>query len=71
MRLLAKLDFAAVHFCYYNKNKYYKEFPILSPNLWNAVMGRGTPPSCTLSLWWLCGHIMQWLCHHIYAMDIQ
>ena len=33
-------------------------FPIHSPNLCNVLgtHGRGTPPTCTLSLWWLCGH---------------
>ena len=35
-----------------------------------CLYGKGTPPSCTLSLWWLCGHIVRWLCHHIYAMAI-
>ena len=78
MHIVVKLDFAAdlTLFPEYtiirkiNIIKNQAEFPIPSPNLWNAIMGRGTPLSCTLSLWWLCGHIVWWLCRHIYAMAI-
>ena len=66
MCLLVKLDFAAdlTLFPEYtiikiNIIRTRADFPIPSPNLWNAIMGRGTPPSCTLSLWWLCGHIVR------------
>ena len=67
MCLLVKLDFAAdlTLFPEYaviikrNIIKKQAEFPISSPNLWNAVMGRGIPLSCTLSLRWLCGHIVR------------
>ena len=80
MRLLVKLDFAAdltlfPEYTIIMKRNNYKEpeqsfLYIPSQNLWNAVMGRGPPPSCTLSLRWLCGHIVRWLCRHIYAMAI-
>ena len=63
MRLLVKLAFAAdlTLFTEYTIIIYYKEPSIPSPNLWSTIMGRGTPPSCTLSLRWLCGHIVRWL----------
>ena len=58
MHLVVKLDFAAdlTLFPEYtiaikiNIIKNQAEFPIPSPNLWNAVMGRGTPLSCTLPM---------------------
>ena len=74
MHIVVKLDFAAdlTLFPEYtiirkiNIIKNQAEFPIPSPNLWNAVMGRGTPLSYTLSLvvWPYCAVALPpHLCH--------
>ena len=62
MCILVKLDFAAdlilipeyIIIIKINIIKNQAEFRIPSPNLWNIVMGRGTLPSCTLSLYGGC-----------------